>query len=124
MSEILMWIGNFLISLGIVLFAAAFFFWLFLRRLNVKLDAKIQEISKELEDKFIPLNIELDNGTYFCYNARDNSFVCQGQTALEIREAFQNRFPNCVAFLNNDEAVPELKKEFLELKLGEAGDSK
>ena len=125
MSEFLMWLGDILIGVGIVLLVGSFFFYLWLRKLNTKLEAKLKELGDNLESRFIPLDIELDNGMYFCYNARDNSFVCQGRTALEIRETFQSRFPNCIAFLNNenDGNIQQLKQEFLELKASETSNS-
>lgn len=116
----MMWLGNVLMAVGVGILIVMVPFWWMLRRINARLDAKLQELGRELESKFIPLDVELDNGMYFCYNAKDRSFVCQGRTALEIRESFENRFPGHVAFLNNQEAVPELTQELIKLKSQDA----
>jgi len=123
MTDTLVLVGDIMIGIGVLIFIAIGAFWLFLRRLNRQLESKLKEVMEEIQDRFISLDVEIDNGMYFCYNAKDRSFVCQGRTALEIREAFESRFPNCVAFLNNEEAVPELKKELMELKASEISSS-
>ena len=81
----------------------------------------IAEVIKEAEANLVGLDIELDNGTYFCYNNEDKQFVCQGATVAEIREAFQARFPGKTAYLagGDPRVVAELKTELLKLGTNE-----
>ena len=72
----------------------------------------------------IGLDIELDRGVYFCYNSKDQQFVCQGRTVAEIRQVFGARFPTKTAYLaGGDPAVVEqFKTELLRLSTNENSD--
>lgn len=110
-----------LIGFGIV----GFYVWILYRRLKVRIDQMIAEVIEEAEANLIGLDIEVDNGTYFCYNNEDKQFVCQGKTVAEIRTAFQDRFPGKTAYLAGGdpdvvaEVVAELKTELLKLGTNE-----
>ena len=69
----------------------------------------------------IGLDIEVDNGVYFCYNHTDKQFVCQGGTVAEIRKSFGERFPGKTAYLaGGDPAVVDtFKTELLKLSINE-----
>ena len=67
------------------------------QRLKSQIDQIIDQAITEKSS--IELEIEVDKGQYFCYNSKDKQFVCQGATALEIRHAFQSRFPDKTAYL-------------------------
>lgn len=123
MSELLIFIGDVMIGVGITMLVVLGFVWFKLKSLNTRLENHLATMIQGLESQMVGLDVELDNGVYYCYNASDKSFVCQGATALEIREAFQKRFPDKIAFLHNDEdeQTQKLKQELLELKLNEAG---
>jgi hypothetical protein len=58
---------------------------------------------------------------YFCYNNEDKTFVCQGTTVHEIKQAFQARYPDKIAYLaGGDPAVVEhFKTELLKLEPNE-----
>jgi hypothetical protein len=102
-----------LIGIGIV----GFYVWILYRRLKGRIDQMIKEVIEEAEANLVGLDIELDNGTYFCYNNEDKQFVCQGKTVSEIRTAFQDRFPGKTAYLagGDPRVVAELKTELLKL---------
>ena len=115
------------ISIGFITFAVCLFIgmWLVarvLKRINDRLDAQLADVIKQLESKFVYLNIEVDNGVYFCYNKQDDSFVCQGTTAKEIREAFDSRYPDKIAIMEDADKpeLAELKEQILEMKASES----
>jgi hypothetical protein len=81
------------------------------------LKSQIEEmIDQAVEEKSsIELDIEVDKGVYFCYNSESKQFVCQGTTAVEIRQALQNRFPGKAAYLvGGDPAIVAQFKAELE----------
>ena len=117
-SEILQGLGAGFIIAGVILFVVMWLIAQWLKRVNARLDDQLANVMKQLESKFIHINIEVDNGMYFCYNKQDNSFVCQGTTAREIRDAFNSRYPDKVALLEDAdrEDLAELKAQILEMK--------
>ena len=92
-----------------------FYVWILYRRLKSRIDRMINEIIQEAEANLVGLDIELDNGTYFCYNNEDKQFICQGSTVAEIRQAFGARFPGKTAYLagGDPRVVAEFKTELL-----------
>jgi hypothetical protein len=106
-----------LIGFGIV----GFYVWILYRRLKVRIDQMIAEVIEEAEANLVGLDVEVDNGVYFCYNNEDKQFVCQGATVAEIRTAFQARFPGKTAYLagGDPRVVAELKTELLKLGTNE-----
>jgi hypothetical protein len=106
-----------LIGFGIV----GFYVWILYRRLKVRIDQMINELIDEAEANLVGLDVEVDNGVYFCYNNEDKQFVCQGATVAEIRTAFQARFPGKTAYLagGDPRVVAELKTELLKLGTNE-----
>jgi len=89
-SDILLGVA---IGIGLVLLYARYQY----QRLKSQIDQIIDQAITEKST--IELEIEVDKGRYFCYNSKDKQFVCQGATALEIRNAFQSRFPDKTAYL-------------------------
>ena len=88
---------NILLGIGIGIGMVVLYAWYQYQRLKSQVDRIINEAATEKST--IELEIEVDNGVYFCYNSKDKQFVCQGATATEIDNAFQNRFPGRVACL-------------------------
>ena len=108
---------GFIIGLGIV----GGYVWFLYRRIKVHIDRMVEEVVREAEENLIGLDIEVDNGVYFCYNNQDKQFVCQGTTVEEIKRAFRDRFPTKTAYLaGGDPAVVEqFKMELLKLATDE-----
>lgn len=106
-----------LIGFGIV----GFYVWILYRRIKSRVDSMIQDIINKAEADLVGLDIEVDNGVYFCYNNEDKQFVCQGSTVAEIRQAFQARFPGKTAYLagGDPRVVAEFKTELLKLGINE-----
>jgi hypothetical protein len=98
-----------------------FYVWILYRRLKGRIDQMIAEVIEEAEANLVGLDIEVDNGTYFCYNNEDKQFVCQGSTIAEIKRAFQERFPGKTAYLagGDPRVIAEFKTELLKLGINE-----
>lgn len=119
MSETLIWIGNVMMIAGAVLLIGLVIFYFWLKRFNDRLEEALGELVQELEDQMIGLEVELDNGLYYCYNSKDKQFICQGADAREIVDRFKARYPEKTAYLAGepeDPAVKELVEQLLRLK--------
>jgi hypothetical protein len=81
----------------------------------------VDQIIQEAQADMVGIDIEVDQGRYFCYNSEDKQFVCQGVTVAEIRQAFQARHPGKTAYLaGGDPAVVEqFRTELLKLSTNE-----
>jgi len=110
-----------LIGIGIGFSMLCLYIWVLYQRIKGRVDEMIDQIINEAEANLIGLDIEVDNGVYFCYNNEDKQFVCQGATVAEIRTAFQSRFPGKTAYLagGDPRVVAELKTELLKLATDE-----
>jgi len=122
MTEYLEAFGTTLVVFGVVLYAVMWLIAQWLKRVNTRLEAQLEAIQEAIESKFIQLDVEIDNGIYYCYNIKDHEFICQGSTAREIKDAFDARFPGKVAILNNAdrEELADLKAQILEMKTSES----
>jgi hypothetical protein len=99
--------------------------WYLYRDLKGRVDRMIAEVLAEAEADLIGLDIEVDQGRYFCYNSKDKQFVCQGNTVAEIKQAFQSRHPGKTAYLagGDPEVVATIKTELLKLGVNENSSS-
>ena len=116
--DILVAVGiGILVGLGML----GLYIWILYQRIRGRVDDMINQIIDEAEADLVGLDIEVDNGVYFCYNNKDKQFVCQGATVSEIRTAFQSRFPDKTAYLagGDPRVVAELKTELLKLGINE-----
>ena len=120
LNEIL---GGILMGIGIGFVVLGLYIWILFQRIRGRVDDMVKQIIQEAEADLIGLDIELDNGVYFCYNHTNKQFVCQGGTVAEIKQAFQNRFPEKTAYLaGGDPAVVEhFKTELLKLAINDTG---
>jgi hypothetical protein len=118
MSEFLIWLGNVMMILGVILLVGLVVVWYILRRFNDRLEQQLTELVKELEDRIIGLDVEVDNNQYFIYNTKDKSFICQGATAEEIKQKFLARCPGQNAYFagGDERAIEYLTQEFVRLK--------
>jgi hypothetical protein len=99
--------------------------WYLYRNLKNRVDQMIAEVLAEAEADLVGLDIEVDQGRYFCYNSKDKQFVCQGNTVAEIKQAFQSRHPGKTAYLagGDPEVVATIKTELLKLGINENSSS-
>ena len=115
-------IGAVIIGIGIGFGMIAIYVWFFLYLpIKSRVDRIIAQVVAEAEDSMVGLDIEVDNGVYFCYNNKDKQFICQGTSVAEIKRAFGERFPTKTAYLaGGDPAVVEqFKTELLKLAQNE-----
>ena len=91
------------------------------QKIKHRVDSMVREVIQEAAADLIGLDVEVDQGRYFCYNTDDKQFVCQGNTVEEIKRAFTERFPGKTAYLaGGDPAVVEqFKTELLKLSINE-----
>jgi hypothetical protein len=110
-----------LIGIGIGVGMIVVYVWYLYRDLKNRIDCMIDEVIQEAEADMVGLDIEIDKGTYFCYNSKDKQFICQGTTVEEIKRAFGERYPTKTAYLaSGDPAVVEhFKTELLKLAQNE-----
>jgi hypothetical protein len=110
-----------LIGIGIGIGMIVLYAWYLYRDLKSRVDSMIAEVIKEAEADLVGLDIEVDQGRYFCYNSKDKQFVCQGSTVEEIKQAFGKRYPGKTAYLagGDPEVVATFKTELLKLSINE-----
>jgi hypothetical protein len=118
MSELLIWVGNIMMAMGVILIIGLVVVWYILRRFNDRLEQQLTDLVQELEDRIIGLDVEVDNNQYFVYNTKDKSFICQGATAEEIKQKFLARCPGQNAYFagGDERAIEYLTQEFVRLK--------
>ena len=118
MSEFLIMLGDILMIVGATLLIGLLVFWYLLKRFNDRLEKELASVLKQVEDRIIGLEVEVDNNQYFIYNASDKSFICQGATAEQILEGFRARCPNKNAYFaaGDERAIEYLTQEILRIK--------
>lgn len=119
MNDILIFIGDVAIIIGIVIACLCLVAYFYLRRLNDRLEAELTKLVEQLEERIIPLEVELDNGQYYVYNQRDKQFICQATDLEDIIVKFQNRFPGKNAYFAEGEesVIATLTEQLKEKKL-------
>jgi hypothetical protein len=110
-----------LVGIGIGFGMLCLYVWVLYQRIRGRVDDMVNQIINEAEANLVGLDIEVDQGRYFCYNSEDKQFVCQGTTVDEIKQAFRSRFPGKTAYLaGGDSAVVEqFRTELLKLATDE-----
>lgn len=106
------------IILGVILgvmISMLLIYW-YIRSLIKKVLSEIDKQIEKAQETLMPVTVERVNGQIFCYAQEDNTFICQGATLTEIREAFKTRYPERTAYLaGGDEIlVKELRTELKE----------
>jgi hypothetical protein len=110
-----------LIGVGIGFGMVVLYVWYLYRNLKNQIDQMIAQVLAEAEADLVGVDIEVDNGVYFCYNNTDKQFICRGNTVAEIKQAFRERFPTKTAYLagGDPEVVAHFKTELLKLSVDE-----
>ena len=114
-------VGGILMGIGIGFVMLGLYIWILFQRIRGRVDDMVDQIIQEAQADMVGIDIEVDQGRYFCYNSEDKQFVCQGVTVAEIRQAFQARHPGKTAYLaGGDPAVVEqFRTELLKLSTNE-----
>lgn len=110
-----------LVGIGTGIGMLGLYIWILFQRIKGQVDDMVNQIIQEAEADLIGIDIEVDQGRYFCYNNEDKQFVCQGTTVAEIKQAFQDRFPGKTAYLagGDPDVVAKFKTELTKLKTNE-----
>ena len=122
MSEFLMFMGEVLMVVSLVVTVFNLLVLWIARRIDARIEARwaeeLGDIAQDLEEeKLIALTVEVDGDQFLCYNAQTMTFVCQGRDLEEIRKRFRERFPtkNAAIYNGDESAVEVLKKQLKEL---------
>lgn len=107
-----------LIGIGLGLGLVAFYIWRVMSRFEKEIDQHIRNAVKEVETSLLPVIVEQDGEEIFVYSEKDRQFLVQGRTAQEIRERFDQRFPDRIAYMTGGDPalIERLKTELKALK--------
>jgi len=117
-SDILIFVG---VGVLLGISAAGLYVWSLYQRLRTEIDQLVDCAMQQAEADMVGLDIEVDQGVYFCYNTTDKQFVCRGNTAAEIKESFRLRFPNKTAYLagGHPEVIAKFRAELSTIRSDE-----
>jgi hypothetical protein len=90
------------------------------RRFIKRIDEVIGGALEEAHSKLVPLLVEKDHDTFYCYTETDKQFICQGKTADEIKEALKVALPDKMPYIGdstNPEILEELKTSLTEVEV-------
>jgi hypothetical protein len=94
----------------IVIWLASKFFLLYLQARQEILREEIKELSEQLKNKIIQVNVEKHGSVFYLYERDTNRFIAQGSDINEIKKKCEDRFKGAVIVADSD----ELKKYGLE----------
>ena len=86
-----------LIAWGIITIMKA----LGIKRMEDEMYSTLQKGVALRDEHIIMIDVDKDKDMFYCYDDRDNSFVCQGRNYEEIVQSFKERFPNRIFFIND-----------------------
>ena len=118
-------VANILIGLGLGIGLVVLWVWNTIRRFENDLRSVVRETIREVEEQFVGVVVEEDAGQLFFYREEDRQFMCQGSTLSEVREKFNELFPEKIAYLaGGDPALIErLKAELKTIKEREVSEN-
>jgi hypothetical protein len=107
-----------LLGLGLGIGAVALYVWFALKRFHGNLNEMIQETLEEVKASLVGIIIEEHDGQLYAYRDSDRQFLCQGANLMEIRQKFQEQYPEKTAFLTggDPDLIERLKSELATIK--------
>ena len=94
--DFLLWV---MIGMGIAWWSAT----AYRKKVEQEYEDHLVDKALDLYKKFtIPLRVDKVNSTYYCYNNETDNFCCQGKDLAEIKEKFQERYPNHGSYILNE----------------------
>lgn len=94
----------------IVIWLVFKFFILYLQARQYILKEEIKELSEQLKNKIIHVNVEKYESVFYLYEKDTHRFIAQGSDINEIKKKCADRFKDAVIIADSD----ELKKYGLE----------
>ena len=107
-GETLILIGDVFIGIGIGILLMSAVIYIAAKRFESRLQSGIDEVLSKVQVRTVGLVVEKHDNTIFCFSEEDKQFICQGKDLIEIRQAFQSRFPDKMAYLAGGD--PEVVK--------------
>jgi hypothetical protein len=109
-------VANIVIGLLLGIGIVVLWVWNTVRRFENDLRSVVRETIKEVEEQFVGVVVEEDDGQLYFYREEDRQFMCQGSTLAEVREKFNELFPETIAYLaGGDPALVERLKAELKI---------
>ncbi len=107
-----------LIGMGMTLAAIAWYVYVIVSRYESQIKDQVRVAVKDIQDRLLPVIVEQEGEEIFVYSEQDRQFLVQGRTAREIRERFDQRFPDRIAYMAGGEQqlVDRLREELKALK--------
>lgn len=107
-----------LIGLGLAIGAVSLYVWHVINRFEKELRGHVRAAVSQVENALMPVIVEQDGDQIFLYSEQDRQFLVQGRTAREIRERFDERFPDKIAYMAGGDAdlIERLKNELKIIK--------
>lgn len=114
-----------LLGLGLGIGAVVLYVWFALRRFHSNINEMIKETLEEVKSSLVGIIIEEHNGQLYAYRDSDRQFLCQGANLMEIRQKFQEQYPDQTAFLTggDPDLIERLKSELAAIKEKEKNES-
>lgn len=79
----------------------------YLEHKNQELQNEINLIRKKVKEKIVLVKIEKHQDTYYIFESETDSFVAQGKTVEELKEAMHKRYPD-KTFMASEEHLKEI----------------
>lgn len=107
-----------LIGMGLGIGLVAVYVWVIINRFHNNLDSMVKETLEEVRASLVGLIIEEDGDQLYAYRETDRQFLCQGANIAEIRQKFQEQYPEKTAYLSGGDPVllERLKAELNAIK--------
>jgi hypothetical protein len=107
-----------LIGIGLGLGLVALYVWFVIQRFHNNLEGMVRETLQEVRASLVGLVIEQDGDQLYAYREADCQFLCQGADMAEIRQKFQEQYPDKTAYLSGGDPalVERLTVELSKLK--------
>lgn len=109
---------NFVLGLLTGALLSCLVIYLVIKNIATKVMVEIDSDISKIKDMFVSVSIEKVNDQLFCYNKKNNQFICQGSNLEEIRTKFKERFPEKIAFISgagDEQLIKDIKNQLKEL---------
>jgi hypothetical protein len=118
-------VANIVIGLLLGIGIVVLWVWHTVSKFERELRSVVRETIREVEEHFVGVVVEEDAGQLYFYQETDRQFMCQGETLAEIRQKFNELYPEKIAYLaGGDPALVErLKAELKTIKEREVSEN-